>query len=236
MILLGYGIDIEGTNVIVNIVKAKEQPEIIDNYTYCDIVAKKAGVITKIIAQNGMSQVSIGDSVNQGDVLIKGIMEGKDTEPRKVHSLGIVEAEVIYSKTKEIFFIEENLIETGKCEKKYELCIKDKKIKLYGSISNFEFYKTENNQKNLKLFKNFYLPISINKIENKEEIKETKHYSLEEAIKNAYEELSIQLDKELKEKGEIIDQQMKTIQNKNSVIVTLNYKIIEEIGENKLLQ
>lgn len=166
MILRGCGIDIEGTKVIVKIVKAKEQPEIIDNYAYCDIVAKKSGVISKIIAQNGMAQVNVGDTVKNGDILIKGIMEGKYTEPRKVHSLGIVEAEVIYSKTKE--------------------------------------FPIENN-------------------------------NVEETINLASEELSSILDKELEGKGEIIDKQIKTTQNENSVVVTLNYKIVEEIGENKLI-
>lgn len=166
MILLGCGIDIEGTNVIVKIVKAKEQPEIIDNYAYCDIVAKKSGVISRIIAQNGMAQVNVGDTVKKGDILIKGIMEGKYTEPRKVHSLGVVEAEVIYSKTKE--------------------------------------FPIENN-------------------------------NVDETINLASEELSGILDKELEGKGEIIDKQLKTTQNANSVVVTLNYKIVEEIGENKLI-
>ena len=70
MILLGCGIDIEGTNVIVKIVKAKEQPEIIDNYQYCDIVAKKSGVISKIIAQNGMAQVNVGDLLRNWFLLL----------------------------------------------------------------------------------------------------------------------------------------------------------------------
>lgn len=234
MILHGYGIDIEGTNVIVKIAKAKEQPEIIDNNTYCDIVAKKSGIITKIIAQNGMAYVNVGDSVNKGDVLIKGIMEGKYTEPRKVHSLGIVEAEVVYGKTKEVFFTEEILKETGKKEKKYEIIFKDKLIKLYTNESKFENYETEKIKRSMKLFKNFYLPISINKIENKEQIKETKQYTLKEAIDYATRELTGELDKELEGKGRIIDRQLNTTQNEKSVIVTLNYKIIEEIGENKI--
>ena len=37
------GIDIEGTNVKVNIVKADKAPNIIDNSDYCNIVASKAG-------------------------------------------------------------------------------------------------------------------------------------------------------------------------------------------------
>ena len=119
------GIDIEGTNVKVNIVKADKAPNIIDNSDYCNIVASKAGIIKKIIAQNGTAIVKVGDQVQKGDILIAGYMEGNYTDTRYVHSLGEVEAIVSYQKSKEIKFFnqEENrnytlgeAIEIGKNE------------------------------------------------------------------------------------------------------------------------
>ena len=196
-------------------------------------MAKKSGTITKIIAQNGTAVVNIGDTVKAGDILIKGIMEGKYTEPRRVHGLGIIEAEINYEKTKEVFFEKEEYIETEKQEKKYELNFKDKKIKLYKNLSEFEFYKTEYVPKKLKLMKNFYLPISITKIINKEQTKELKKYNLNEAIKFAVEELTLKLENEIPNKENIVDKNVKTTENEESVMVTLNYKTIEEIGECK---
>ena len=233
MIQLGFGIDIEGTNVKFKIVKAKEEPEIINNNEYCDIVAKKSGTITKIIAQNGTAVVNEGDKVNVGDILIKGIMEGKYTEPRRVHSLGIIEAEINYEKTKEVFFEKDEYIETGKQENKYELNYKNKKIKLYKNLSTFEFYKTEYTSKKLRLLENFYLPISITKIINKEQTKELKKYTLNEAIEFAVKELTLKLENEIPSTENIIDKNVKTTENEASVVVTLNYKTIEEIGESK---
>ena len=81
------GIDMKGTNIIVKIVKADEKPEIVDESDYCNIVAKKSGIITKIIAQNGTPLVKEGDVVQKGAILIGGYMEGKHTEPRFVHSI-----------------------------------------------------------------------------------------------------------------------------------------------------
>lgn len=233
MTLHGFGIDIEGTNVKVKIIKAKEQPEIINNTDYCDIVAKKAGIITKITAQNGTAVVNIGDSVNLGDVLIKGIMEGKYTEPRKVHSLGNIEAEVCYGKTSEIYFKEELYKETGRKENKYEINYNNNKIKLYRNNSKFNDYKIEMSRKNLKISKNFYLPISITKITNIEQTKKIQEYSLDEAINIAVEELTMELENEIPSCENIVDKKIKTIENENSVIVTLNYIVKEEIGEYK---
>lgn len=227
------GIDIEGTNVKVKIVKAKEQPEIISNKDYCDIIAKKSGTISKITAQNGTAVVKVGETVNTGDILIKGIMEGKYSEPRQVHSLGIVEAEIVYSKTKEIYFEQDMYNQTGKKENKYEINFNNKKVKLYKNISKYEFYITEVNQKKIKISKNFYLPISITKRTNLEQTKEVKKYSLEEAIEIATKDLTIDFENELSNKKSIIDKNVNTIQKEDSVIVTLVYKIVEEIGEEK---
>ena len=76
------GIDIEGTTVKINIVKADKAPNIVNNSDYCNIVASKSGVIQKIIAQNGTAVVKVGDTVQKGDILIAGYMEGKYTDIR----------------------------------------------------------------------------------------------------------------------------------------------------------
>ena len=98
------GIDIDGTTVKINIVKADKAPNIVNGSDYCNIVASKSGVIKKIIAQNGTAVVKEGDTVQKGDVLIAGYMEGKYTDTRYVHSMGEVYAIVSYQKSKEVKF------------------------------------------------------------------------------------------------------------------------------------
>ncbi len=63
-------IDLNGTNAIVKIVENTEKPEIIDKNDYCNIVANKAGVITKINARSGTPLVKIGDVVTEGTILV----------------------------------------------------------------------------------------------------------------------------------------------------------------------
>ena len=88
------GIELKGTNAIVKIVKADEKPEILDENDYCNIVSEKAGVITKINAQSGTANVQVGDTINVGDVLINGWMEGKYPGIRYVHAKGEIQARV----------------------------------------------------------------------------------------------------------------------------------------------
>ena len=230
------GIDIEGTNVVVHIVKADDSPEIISNTDYCNIIASKAGIITKITAQNGTAKVQVGDTVQKGDVLIAGYMEGKYTEPRYVHSLGEVEAKVWYEKTKEIKFQEDIYIKTGEEENKYEIHFNQHKIKFYQNRSNFEFYQTNVEEKNLEIFRDFYLPISITKITNQEMKKETKTYTLEEATNMGIEELSKQIEDEIPNKENITGKNVKTVEAENLVTVTVTYEVIENIGENQKIE
>lgn len=63
-------IDVNGTNAIVKIVENTEKPKIVDKNAYCNIVADKSGVITKINARTGTPLVKIGDVVTEKTVLV----------------------------------------------------------------------------------------------------------------------------------------------------------------------
>ncbi|MBR3133500.1 MAG: sporulation protein YqfD [Clostridia bacterium] len=63
------GINIDGTNAIVEVVEASPKPEILDKNEYCNIVSDKTGIITKINVTNGMANVSVGDIVEPGTIL-----------------------------------------------------------------------------------------------------------------------------------------------------------------------
>lgn len=198
------GINIEGTNAIVKAVKAKEAPEIIDEKEYCNIVAKKGGTITQIIAQNGTAQVKVGDQVEQGQVLIQGTMEGKYTGIRYVHSLGEVKAIVQYSKTEQFPLNEEQNIKTGNQEIKYRIKFNNFQINFYKTLSKFKIYDTIEEEKKFRIFSNLYLPISVTKITNEELEKFSKEYTIEEATEKGTKKLEEQIETEIEEKQNIL--------------------------------
>ena len=136
------GIELKGTNAIVKVVKAKEAPEIIDETEYCNIVSTKDAVITKIIAQNGTSNVNVGDEVKTGQILISGTMEGKYTGIRYVHSIGEVEGIVKYTKSVQIPYEEKKMVKTGNKETKYGIKINNFQINFYKTLSKFEICDT----------------------------------------------------------------------------------------------
>ena len=203
------GISLKGTNAIVKIVKSKEAPDLIDEKEYCNIVAKKAGTITHIIAQNGTAQVKIGDTVQEGQILIQGTMEGKYTGIRYVHSLGEVKAIVQYTKTEKIQLNEEQKVKTGKKETKYGIKFNNFQINFYKTLSKFQIYDTIEEEKKLRVFSNLYLPISVKKITNEEVEKISKKYSIEEAVEKGTEQLEKQIEKEIEQKQNILRKKCK---------------------------
>ena len=224
------GIELKGTNAIVKIVKATEAPEIIDEKDYSNIVAKKSGTITKIIAQNGTAQVKIGDEVEEGQILIQGTMEGKYTGTRYVHSLGEVEAIVKYNKTKRIYLKTVEKVTTGEKETKYRIKINNFQINFYKTISKFNFYDTIETEKKFKIFSNLYLPISIIKITNQELQEVQKEYTVEEATEIGTKELEQEIEQEIGVGKNILGKNAEVTETEEYIEVSVTYEVIENIG------
>ena len=226
------GIELKGTNAIVKVVKAQEKPEIIDEEDYCNIVSDKAGIITKINAQNGTLAVKVGDTVNVGTSLINGWMEGKFTGIRYVHAKGEIEAKVWHTKNKLIPYNATERIETGNIENKYIIKINNFEINLSKKLSKFEIYDTINTEKNFKLFSDFYLPISLVKVTNKE-IKEEKIEDLEKAKSLGIKELEEELNNEIEDKEKIVNKIINTNERENGIEISVTYEVLENIGINE---
>ena len=227
------GIELKGTNAIVKLVKADEKPQIIDEDDYCNIVSNKAGIITKINAASGTANVKVGDTVNVGDVLINGWMEGKYTGIRYVHSKGEIEAKVWYTKSKNIKYSTIERKETGNIEEQYAIKFNNFKINLHKGVSKFKNYDTIENEEKIRLFSDFYLPISIIKTTNKEIEEIQKNYQVEEAKNIGIQELQEELDREIEDKSKIINKNINTYEKEDSVDVYVTYEVLENIGTNE---
>ena len=224
------GIEIRGTNIIVKLVKSDEKPVLVNNNDYCNIISTKDGIIERVIAQNGTAVVKPGDVVKKGDVLIAGYMDGKYTERRYVHSLGEISARVWYSDKEKINFLQENFLETGDVEKKYQIKIKKIQINLYKTLSKFKIYDTIYTEKKIRIFSDFYLPISVVQIENKEQIKEKKNYTVDEAKEIAINNLSKKIEDRIVNKDSIINTNINTYEEKDYIQVEMTYEVLENIG------
>lgn len=224
------GMKIEGTNLIVEITKATIKPEIIDEMEYCNIVASKDAQITKVSAQNGIPLVKKDELVRKGDILIAGWIEGKYTGTRYMHAKGEVKAKVWYTEKQKIKLKDEIEKETGEIEEKYKIKINNFTINLYKTLSKFEKYDTIEACKQLKIFSNFYLPIEIIKITNKEKINEEINYDIEEAKSVSIEKASKKIEENLTDEQQVLKKYVNTKVTENEVEAEVTYEVLENIG------
>lgn len=227
------GIELKGTNAIVKVVKATAKPEIVDDNEYCNIVSDKQGIITKINAQNGTIAIKVGDTVNVGTTLINGWMEGKYTGLRYVHAKGEIQAKVWHTKNKKILYNATEKTETGNIENKYQIKINNFEINLSKRLSKFKIYDTIVLENKFKIFSDFYLPISLVKITNKEIKEEQKNYNVEQAKDLGIEQLQEELDNEIEDKSKVVNKIINTYEKEDGIEVYVTYEVLEDIGTNE---
>lgn len=225
------GIEIKGTNLIVNLVKAEPKIQEIALDEPCNIIANKDAVILKISSQNGTSRVKEGEVVKQGDLLVEGVMEGKYTGNRYVHAEAEVLGKVWYVKEVEEELKQEYFSLTGEVQKKYQIKLNEFKINFNKPLPKFENYDTIEEVKKVKLFSNYYIPIEIKTVTYKEQEKKYKEYTIDE-LSN---ELQNRLKQELLTENNISEENViEYIPNvtklEHSVKVKLTCVVKEKIG------
>lgn len=229
--LAWIGIDIKGTNVIIKIVEAREEPEIIDENTPCNIVADKNGTISKMIVRNGTARVNVGDQVSVGDILVEGIMEGKYTGIRGVNSDADIYSVSMYEKEKKEAFIQENEERTGNEEKNVEIYINNFKIFFNKGVPKFENCDTIRAYKKVKLFSNYYIPIEIVNITNYELEKSYKTYTEAELTEKITNSLRDELNQELNISDfSNVKEEVSSTVDAEGVTVKVVYSVEEKIG------
>ena len=224
------GITVKGTNAIVKVKEADKAPNILDENKYCNIIADKTGMITKINVQNGMATVKVGDIVEKGMTLVNGYLEGKYTGTRYVHGAAEIEAKIWYTKKEKASLVQQIPVQTGNEEKKYSIKFKKNKINLFKTLSKFEKYDTINEDKKLMLFSNFYLPIEIIKTTNKEYVLQEITYTEEQVIEILTKKLEKELLQEIKDQNNIVNTNINTNLEDGYVEVEVTYEVLENMG------
>lgn len=100
-------------------------------------------------------------------------------------------------------------------------------------LSKFEIYDTIETENKIKLFSNFYLPISIIKITNKEVKEVQKNYEIEEAKNIGIQQLEEELEREIENKESIVNKNVNTYVEEDGVNVYVTYEVLENIGTNE---
>lgn len=229
-------LEIKGSKLIVEIKEQDRPPESIDIDTPCNIVATKKGIIIKTIAKNGNSLVRKGDVVEEGQVLITGIIsdEDPDTDDIFVHAEGEVLAKTIYTYRMEKPIIKTIKEETGRLYESYELRFGKRGIQF--SKDNIPFENYIEDVKKIKLFHNkLDLPLKVLVHEYKEvEVKEIKQ-NIDFLKKDIHIKAIEEINKQLVEKLEIESKDVKYTVDEEMLSIHIVVEAVEDIGKKKVI-
>ncbi len=222
-------VEIRGTRAYVHVRERTPSPEIVEDHIPANIVAAKDGVIEDIVSTNGQGIAMVGDVVKKGDLLISGTVQTKHGGTRLVHAMGTVTAKTWYEQSGTFPLWREEKHKTGHVKKRYSLTFGEKVLPLYFSKSiPFDTYDSEIKTTPLRLFGDFYLPVSFSAETVTEHYVEREKMSVAEAA--AY--YGEQLISKMNLPSEIVKKEITHILQENGTIfVTATVECREEIGK-----
>lgn len=159
-----------GSQLMVEIKERQEPPQIKVKSEYTgNIVAKKSGVVNRINTTAGTPVVKAGQTVNVGDILIKG-QEGKEGMEFGVMAEGRVPSSVFYE---EILEVHKSYIEqerTGNKKVKYGINVNNNIIYIGKLLNNFVNYDKIETKWGIFIKEVYYETVDIEKNVNVETI------------------------------------------------------------------
>ena len=189
-----------------------------------NIVAKKSGLVTKIIAESGEVITKKNAYVNAGDVLISGLIKNNDNIVSKTRAIGKVYAEVWYKVSLDLPVNYHEEEKTGNNKTVLEISFLNNDI----SITDFNKYTYSKDSKKI-LYKHYLLPISIN-LTKKEEVKLTDINFAENYDKNIKPLAIDKLKTKLGDDITILEEKiLKKSKNADRIDIEIFFKVLEDI-------
>lgn len=231
-------VSIKGTKLIIEIKEQDLPPEKIDKSYPCHIVAKKKGVIVKVIPKNGKAVVEKGEVVNEGEILITGILNNENTEEQiLVHADGEILALTRYSSIVKEHIIKNEERYTGKVYKQKGIKIKDKGIMFMKGSIPFQNYKEVEVEKDLIDLDKWGIEFPIKKVEyeyREVELKEIKQ-NIDFLKQSAQIKATKEINKELPNNAQIQSKSTRHQLDDNILTTQVIVETIEDIGRKQII-
>ena len=218
-------IENNGTKITVR-VEERKIPNLSVEETPRNIIAKKKGIIKKVIAKKGDIVKDMDDYVEKGELIITGDLIFNNESKGKVRADGEVYAEIWYiTKTKYPIITEKEII-TGRQKNIYAIKFLNKNFEL--TLNKFKTKKI----KEKIILKHNFLPITLSKQNQKEIKKISEILTYEEAIEKAKEASTQYIKNKLNKKEYIIrSNHLKSSLNNSTIEVEMFFAVYENITD-----
>lgn len=128
-------VNVSGCRANVQVRERVEPPELLDETTPTNVVARRAGLVLEIRDWNGMGTVLPGTAVTEGQLLISGVEDLDTLGARVLAGMGSVQARTWYSLTTTIPLTGMQKQYTGREQTKISLVFGKHRVKFFSNSS-----------------------------------------------------------------------------------------------------
>ncbi|WP_227767512.1 sporulation protein YqfD [Zhaonella formicivorans] len=240
-------IELQGTLARIEVVEKKVIKDDKDRRP-AHIVATKDGVIEEILVLLGEPRVAEGDTVQEGQVLISGIVPPRapadnpaanpgevlpiNQAPQIVRARGIVRARVWYEKIAQAAVVETGENPTGRKVRQLSLKVGDKQIVLKGpKEAPYRLYDTEIVSRNINNWRILKQPVEVIQATYYEMEFYRHELGTEGALRKAKETAIAALNREIPQHARVLDQKVELLKAEQGMVkVRVWVETLEEIG------
>ncbi|MFA6947404.1 MAG: sporulation protein YqfD [Eubacteriales bacterium] len=228
-------VNVSGTRAEVELRTRLSRPNITATSPPSNLVASRDAYIEYYTVFAGAPVIKPGITVKKGELLVSGVVEGKDGSSRIVRSLGHVYAQTRHVLSVEIPYEFTRTVMTGRSECYKTLNIFGKRIKCY--INNeilYENYDKIVSEDRAVLFGFVYLPVTLETETVNERTEETETLTQDAARDEGIARLNRMLADELSG-AEIISRSFTAQFGEQSVTITCDAVVFEDIAQETAL-
>ena len=209
----------EGSKLKVALVERQALPEVVNDNSPCNIVAKKDGIINRVYTKAGTSVVKTGDVVKKGQLLVIG-EQGREGATFNVHASGVVIAKTYYDEVMVVPLSYVKKTRTGEVIKNYFIDVCGRKLYFKNSLNKFVKYdKIEENEYFIK--KEVYYQVKYQNINLDPKIATEKTASL------IYKNIILKFDRNVNNINKTVESSLEGNMLKVRVLVTAEENIAE---------
>lgn len=224
-------LNVQGTVAVVKLRVRTKSPKQEEKTGAYDVVASESGIIRSVTATEGKPTVKKGDTVNAGDLLISGTVQGAYGEYYLYHAYGSVKAIVYRDFSVTVPLKTTEKLYTGKTETKVSLEVLGKSFDgFFSEFTEFEKADVVTSTKKISLW-GVALPMEKHTLTYKEYVISEETISVKEAEKRANTAFEAYIKRELT--GEVMNTETECTYSKeqNAVILNGTVELLAEIGK-----
>ena len=224
-------VNVYGSRAEVIVRERVEAPKPVQEKMPTDVIAKKAGIITRMNVYRGCALTQIGQTVLQGEILVGSEVTGLLAAPRLVHAMADVEARTWYELIAVRLLETEQKIYTGSDKTHYSLKIGEKRINFFpGSRIDSALYDKIIEERSLSVAGLFTLPTTL-------VVERSSGYEIVRAQLDAKtarggmeEKLLSALEERLGDGGECVQTYFTALERDGKLMVTMYAECVENIA------